>query len=224
MRRVVRAPPPPAFEATVAAKGRAALLELTGDPAAPRRPGPKREPVASDAADIPASALPELWTAALPMLREAYQHTCAYLGFLIDEATATATVDHFVPKSADPRRAYDWDNFRLASSQMNTNKGEHQDVLDPFEVEDGWFALDLGTFEIRPNEELRDPELCARIQATIHRLKLNDPIYRRSRQKVYRRYRGIDTPTPWPIAYVREHAPYVAAELRRLGKLLPGDT
>lgn len=228
MMHVARAGKPLEFDAQVGDRGERAMLELIGSAAAPRRRGRKRPVVAATIEEIPVEMLPDFWRFAIPMLRAKYAHTCAYLGMRIDPATGHATVDHFIAKCRERARAYDWANFRLASGQMNTNKGDFDDVLDPFEIEDGWFVLDLGTFKVKPADAL-DDGLKARIRATIIRLKLNDPVYCDARETFRDRYHGLvtdpaDTAEPWPLAYVAHHGPYVAAELRRQNELRPGDT
>lgn len=56
---------------------------------------------------------------------------------------------------------------------MNARKRDFEDVLDPFEIEDGWFVLDLSMLQIKPAEHL-DAAMRARVEATIERLGLND--------------------------------------------------
>lgn len=85
--------------------------------------------------------------------------------------TGAGAVEHFAPKSALSGRAYEWNNYRLATDKMNSRKGVFDDVLDPFEIEEGWFRLELITGRIYPNGLL--PEQHA-VQSTIARLKLDD--------------------------------------------------
>ena len=40
-------------------------------------------------------------------------------------------------------QVYEWRNYRLACSLMNARKGAVASVLDPFEIEDGWFAIEF---------------------------------------------------------------------------------
>lgn len=227
MIRVEQAPEPADFDAKVRQKGAAALLELIGDPAAPRRPGPRRRVVATRIEDIPANALPaKLWTAALGDLREAYDDTCAYLAMRIHPSTGAATVDHYKPKAAFQRDAFEWSNFRLASAQMNTNKGTHADVLDPFVIEDGWFVLNIGNFAVEANSAL-DPVLLEQVEATIERLGLNERINRDAREKFHDEYHGISpeavaTGESLPLWKLEAEAPFVARELRRQGRLRAG--
>lgn len=139
MIRVKPADPPEDFDERVALPGRRALLELIGDVSAPKRRGPKRKGCYASIDEVPVAELEKThyWTEALPELKRRYRATCAYLAMKIHAATGAATVDHFVPKSKDRWKAYEWSNFRLAAALVNTFKGEHDDVLDPFEIEDG---------------------------------------------------------------------------------------
>ena len=228
MIRVDRVPEPPDFETLVRRPGQAALLELIGDPAAPPRRGPRRQKVADRIADIPAANLPTCWRDCLPQLRAAYRDTCAYLGMKIHAATGAATIDHFRPKAAHQELAYEWSNFRLAAQQVNANKGEHEDVIDPFEVEDGWFELNVGTFEIRASPGI-DPQQRIRIELTIARLNLNEPTFCKTREEYHDRYHGLgeavrgDLREALPLAWLREECPYVASELERQARLREAD-
>ena len=78
-----------------------------------------------------------------------------------------------VPKSTAWNQAYEWDNYRLACSLMNSRKGDAASVLDPFDVEDGWFVLELVAFQVLPAHGLADPTAAA-VEDTIDRLRLND--------------------------------------------------
>ncbi len=225
---VAPAAEPDSFEEAVRVPGRRALLELSGDPAAPPRRGRGRphSPVAARIADIPSEKLPPHWTHCLPELRLAYRDTCAYLGMKIHKATGAATVDHFLPKHRHPKQAYEWSNYRLASKQVNTNKGLHEDVLDPFLIQDGWFVLNVGTFEVAPAAEL-DDAMRAKVQTTIDRLKLNEPTFCLARAEYHDRYHGLAGPVgnrpqePLPLCWLEEECPFVAAELKRQARLRP---
>ena len=113
------------------------------------------------------------WTARRPHATSANDHT---------------SIDHYIPKSVDCRRAYEWDNFRLSRARLNHRKGDHCDVMDPCGIQNGWFALDFTTFRIRPNGQL--PEYVASwVRSTITRLQLNtDNDYVNERIAVIREY------------------------------------
>lgn len=97
---------------------------------------------------------------------------------------------------------------------MNSYKGESDDVLDPFQVRDGWFALELVEFQVVVGARLaaRDAE---RVRATIHRLHLNGPRYCRIRaESAEARWNGDITDD-----YLARHSPFVARELHRQGRI-----
>ena len=109
------------------------------------------------------------WRKAMRHLYAAYSGTCAYTTmYLVDGGT----IDHFLPKSACPRMAYEWSNYRLARQKVNVRKGKTVEVVDPFEVGTGWFVLDFPSCLIRPGREV-SAILRKRINATINILQLN---------------------------------------------------
>ena len=224
MIRVTPAKEPEDFDEKVRVPGNAALRELIGESPDRPRPGPKRKPVAQRVGDIPPKDLPPFWRQSLGELRSAYRGVCAYLGMKIHPATGAATVDHFKPKSKYQHLAYEWLNFRLATQQVNTYKGEAQ-VLDPFEIESGWFVLDIGTFEVKANPDL-DDDLRSRIETTILHLRLNeDPTFIRAREEYHDLYHGLKTDrsgvprAPLPFDWLESECPLVAYELERQGRL-----
>jgi len=152
-------------------------------------------------------------------LHEAYRGICAYSCFYIEPVTGP-TVDHFVAiTKADLRQAYEWDNYRLASSLMNTGKLDFPDVLDPFEVQDGWFVLDLNNLHVKPNDAL-EPAQRTRVEDSIARLKLNgrDCVY--SRKRYFDMYWAPPDPAqPLPLWFLETQAPFLAREMRRQGRV-----
>lgn len=218
-------PEPPGFHADIRLAGENILLELTGTPCQSRR-GRKRAVVASTIEKIPAKVLEKsqnaLWRKAIPDLKRLYNHTCAYLGIRIED---DANVDHFKPLSKHQRLAYDWGNFRLSTPLVNTFKGNHEDVLDPFLVQPGWFELTLLTGEIRPGRQVSDPALLDAISDTIKRLRLNEnQTWVERRRVAFDRYVAFHDPSypsdypKWNLAALAIEFPFVACEVVRQGK------
>ena len=100
----------------------------------------------------------------------------------VEPITGSDTVDHYIPKSLDVRSAYEWSNYRFACARMNARKGVAAEVLDPFEVQDGWFQLELVRFQLLPAPGLPS-ELVARIETTIQLLGLNDEDCKQTRAR-----------------------------------------
>ena len=109
---------------------------------------------------------------------------------------------------------YEWSNYRLACAAMNSYKGEYGDVLDPFELQDGWFALELVEFQVVTGAGLVDRD-AERVRSTIRRLHLNGSRFCRIRAEFAEaRWRGDIT-----AEYLARHSPFVARELRRQGRM-----
>jgi hypothetical protein len=70
---------------------------------------------------------------------------------------------------------------RLCAARFNARKQDFNDVLDPFEVEDGWFQVELVGFQILPAANL-SPATRRQVEQTISRLQLNHYDLRRSRE------------------------------------------
>ncbi len=148
----------------------------------------------------------------------AYGRICAYMAIWIEEVTGAGTIDHMIPRAVDWNHVYEWDNYRLACSLMNSRKNAAIAVLDPFQVEPGWFELDLVGMQVRASGTV-SPSIRERLERTIERLRLNESDCREARWAWANAYfrREIS------YAFVARRAPFVACELRRQGRLNPGD-
>jgi hypothetical protein len=177
------------------------------------------------------SPLPAYWRRCLPDLLAGYGRICAYTCLYIERVTGAWTVDHYQPKaladvgveddgrseelvrrSADPALVYEWGNYRLACSLMNSRKGACRDVLDPFEVQKGWFGLDLVSFAPYPCADL-GPACRDAVAATIRRLGLDDEECCRARREYAEAY--LDGSVSFE--YLRRKCPFVAIEMERQG-------
>ncbi|MEW6279241.1 MAG: hypothetical protein AB1758_11490 [Candidatus Eremiobacterota bacterium] len=84
-------------------------------------------------------------------------------------------MDHFVSWKEDPSRAYDWGNYRYASGWINSSKSNEPSsrLLDPYQVEDGWFELILPSLQLVLTEAVPE-EFRARAAHMLMRLRLRD--------------------------------------------------
>jgi hypothetical protein len=182
---------PPNFEANVRTPGRAFLKKF-------RHPGSERFK----------KSKASYWQACLPELRQAYSEICAYSACWIHLG---GTVDHFWPTSVRPDRAFEWDNYRLALSKLNSYKKDSTDVLDPFHIQPGWFVLNFNNLFVEPNVGLTANVETA-IQKTITILRLNsDDRLVKLRLAVVKEYaRGELT-----LDYLSRRYPFIAGELQR---------
>lgn len=215
MIRIARAPEPPGFDAEVRRPGQIALLELAGQASRRMIPGyggGVYTPLVTTIDAIPAARIPALWHGAgLQLLRTAYKNVCAYLGMALHPSTGAATVDHFIPKSVAPGLAYEWDNYRLASSSANQAKGQMINIFDPFTVDNEWFFLNLQNGELSPRHGVPE-ETATAVWNTISVLKLNDPTHKRSRIDAYF---GAHPSYRVSLDYLEVEMPVVAWHLRR---------
>jgi hypothetical protein len=175
-----------------------------------------RQPGCTDLAS-PEGELRPHWRLCATQLWAAYQGVCAYSCLYIPRGTGGVSVDHMLPKSKRRELTYEWANYRLACIRMNARKNDLEDVLDPFEVRDGWFALDLSTLEVVPGAGLSN-ELRQRVQDTIDTLMLNDDEFVRARSAYYDSFRDEDV----TFRFLEKHFPFLARELVRQGLVRQG--
>lgn len=215
MIRVAQVDQPATFDKRVRTPGLRAIAEMVGE-RPPRTAGKRHSKVASRREDIPGDKFPPYWTEALDDLMAAYSRICAYSCFAIHPVTGAASADHFAAKSRAWDRVYEWDNYRLACSRLNARKKDFTGLLDPFEVTDGWFQLELVGFQVIPNPGLDGPTR-DRIRHTIVTLGLDD----------FRGERETDAENYWSrevsLKILSQESPFVAKELRRQGRLNAGD-
>jgi hypothetical protein len=204
--------PPPGFTALVVRPAKAWAARKGWPWAAPPPAGKAHE-------------LPGHWTRVLDAMHDGYGGACAYLSVYTHRSLDSTSVDHFEPKSQAPiARAYDWSNYRLASRPMNTNKGEHQDVLDPFTLPPGLFKLNLVSGRVRIDDAVAPVASPLRIQAqaTLKRLKLNGGEYRDLRLYYLDEYlRNRQLPGQNALQAARDQlllqSPFVHSEVVRQG-------
>ena len=205
MMRVIPAPEPDTFDERVRQPGLRALDRLAGKLSVAK-------------SEIPSSEFPDYWRRSLDDLLAAYHRICSYVCLYIPRGTGARSVDHMVPKSTAWDRAYEWDNYRLACALMNSRKSDAASVLDPFEVEDGWFVLELVAFQVLPADGLAGPTAAA-VKDTIKRLRLNDEECCGAREEYAEEYWSENV----TLDYVTRRAPFVANELRRQNRLRKPD-
>ena len=153
MIQVRLAPEPPSFDREVRQKGLSAIAEMVGRAPSRARPGPRRKRVARRKEEIPADRFPAYWRAALGSLLESYERLCAFLALYLEHATGNPGVDHFIFKSRRWDQVYEWSNYRLCASTINSRKSDLSGIVDPVECRTGWFALEWVGFQV-----IRGPE------------------------------------------------------------------
>jgi hypothetical protein len=153
----------------------------------------------------------DFWSAFKRELREGFGSLCAYAAML--DPTG-GSVDHYRSWRNYPDLAYEWSNYRFASATMNSIKRNADDaILDPYEIEDGWFEVILPSLQMRTTDRI-PLDLRNRAESTLVRLKLrDDERIIRWRQAWYERYReGKLT-----LEGLQSVAPLIAAAVRAAG-------
>ena len=108
-----------------------------------------------------------------------------------------------MPRSVDWSQVYEWDNYRLACSLMNSRKKDAIYVLDPFQVKTGWFELELVGFQIKPGRFAAGPAFGNRVERTITRLRLNEDDCRTARERYAVNYWNGEL----PLAFLSRASP-----------------
>jgi hypothetical protein len=114
----------------------------------------------------------DFWSPFRPDLRRGFGGRCGYYAMYVPDGQ----VDHFVSwdtcKDDKPHLAYEWSNFRFLDGALNSSKRTLDGLLlDPFEVQDDWFELELPTLLLRPIRVPSDRMAAARL--TLERLELD---------------------------------------------------
>ncbi len=112
---------------------------------------------------------PPYWREFNLELGRGFQFLCGYMALW----TTDGTVDHFVSIDEDRSKAYDWDNYRYVAGWVNSSKQNvlSTDILDPYEVEDGWFEILIPTLELVLTSKVPS-EKRARAERTLQRLPI----------------------------------------------------
>lgn len=99
------------------------------------------------------------------------------------------TVDHYLSCKNYPHLAYEWSNYRYVAGWVNSSKQNADDtVLDPFEVQDDWFEVQLPSLLLTTTEHIPE-EYREKAEFTLQRLQLvNGKSVMRQREAWYRLY------------------------------------
>lgn len=129
---------------------------------------------------------PARWIPFTPDLEAAYGGLCGYAA--LHDPTG-GTVDHYLSVNNRRDLAYEWSNYRFASSLMNSSKRTADDtVLDPEQVGAGWFEILLPSLQMVVTDKV-PPALRAKAEFTLSRLKLDKGVrvirWRRSYYDAY---------------------------------------
>ncbi len=117
------------------------------------------------------------WEPCAPAVAQMFAERCGYLATVL--TPGCGHVDHFVSwKSCKEQNkhhlAYEWTNYRWLHPQLNSSK-QGVELVDPFEVEDEWFDLEIFTLNLVVHwDKIQDAAVRGRVKATVERLGLID--------------------------------------------------
>jgi hypothetical protein len=196
---VNRAPEPPTFKVEVRQKGHEWLNDPTD--------GPRRRKHGK---------FPSYWAACATDLAKGFQYRCGYSASYTP--VYDGNVDHFVGKEkcrANERHelVYEWLNLRWLNARINQKKTDRNEELlvDPFEVEDDWFELDLGRGVLTMTKRV-PAKLRQRVVFTLNTLDLWDgPVVSAQREDALEDFRHGTS-----LERIEHKHPLVARAIRRL--------
>lgn len=170
---------------------------------------------------LPAGAEPpNYWIRCLDDLRQAFDRRCCYSCSYMRKSEVIP-VEHALPKKLRPDLAYEWANYRYASSRINSRKGM-KIVLDPacFPVGLDIFHMEFVDGAIFPNPALHkiDRSLYKAAENTISDLGLDDGLYRDERMEIWDDYLSSSRGRP-EIERLKKTNTFVWYEADRQGLL-----
>lgn len=145
----------------------------------------------------------DLWSPFKAALAEGFRDLCGYSVMY----EPVGTVDHYKSWKAHPELAYEWSNYRFAAAWINSAKRNLDDeVLDPFEIGDGWFEILLPSLQLVMTDKVPAGHR-ERARRTLERLHLgHDERIIRQRRAWYERY----CEQKLTLDGLREFAPLIA--------------
>lgn len=148
------------------------------------------------------------WTPFKSYLAKGFGNLCGYAAMY----EPVGTIDHYLSCKNHPELAYEWSNYRFVSNWINSSKQDIDDhVLDPFQVEDGWFEILLPSLQLVMTDAIPSEER-ERAAFTLDRLHLRDSeTVIRQRQSWYELYvqgtlslEGLDVVAPLIARAIRK--------------------
>jgi hypothetical protein len=154
---------------------------------------------------------PGYWTKFDAELEAGFHARCGWWAMRIE----SGTVDHYFSKSKSANRhlIYEWKNYRHAAGTVNSSKKNLDGaVLDPFEVGDGWFEVNLASMELTWTSSL-PANLRTKAELTLKKLHLaKGAKVKRNRKRWYENYKCRKI----TMDGLKDIAPLVAAAVEKL--------
>lgn len=152
----------------------------------------------------------DFWSPFRKHLADGFQNLCGYSAMF----EPIGTVDHYISCHQDRTKAYDWANYRFASAWINSSKRTDDQILDPFEVGEEWFEVELLTFSLVPQIEKIPSSEIEKVKQT--QRKLNNEVIVRQRREWYRTYADGEI----SLEGLEKKAPLVARAIQKRASVL----
>lgn len=151
---------------------------------------------------------PDYWSPFRFSLAQGFSERCGYGAMWI----SSGTVDHHVSVHEDVSLAYEWSNYRYVEAWINSSKNrtEASALLDPFEVGEGWFRVELPSLQLVLTDKV-PLEFRAKAERTLVSLPIqhDERILRNRRAWLEVYEQGA------PLEIIREKAPLIAEAIER---------
>jgi len=146
----------------------------------------------------------DYWSEFKKPLANGFSDLCAYTVMY----APNGTVDHYLSCKNYRHLAFEWSNYRFCADWLNKSKMNADDsVLDPFEVQEGWFEILLPSLQMVITDIVPE-HLREKAQYTLIRLHLrDDERVIRQRRKWYEMYQN----NKLTLEGLRDVAPLIAA-------------
>ncbi len=154
------------------------------------------------------AGMPDCWRRFVIPLPLGFGNRCGYLAM----RDMNGTVDHYLSTEEHPEEAYNWANYRYATGWLNSSKQTvDRQVLDPFEVREEWFEIDLASLHLKLTPAI-PAKVRARAEYTLERLKLDcGPRVISTRETYLEEYRE----GKYSLDHLADIAPLLATAVRR---------
>lgn len=153
----------------------------------------------------------DFWTPFREQLTAEFKDRCGFGAMWI----SSGTVDHFVSwhEDEDMVLVYEWTNYRYVEGWVNSSKSKKttNNILDPFDVQDGWFEIHLPSLQLKMTNNIPE-EFREKAQWTLHNLPIqDDERILKTRGEWYRMYQEGEL----NLDGLRKKAPLIAAAVEK---------
>ncbi|MGN8139857.1 hypothetical protein ACTJK3_02990 [Pseudomonas sp. 22105] len=151
----------------------------------------------------------DFWSPFRLKLAEGFHDRCGYAAIFL----TSGTVDHSASWNERPELAYEWSNYRYVDAWINSSKSKKRsaDLLDPFEVGEGWFEIILPSLQLVVTDSVPDA-FRARAENTLQQLPIRDD---ERVLRVRRKWLELYEQGRLDLEGLREMAPLIAAAIEK---------